>query len=79
MFEVVWGAMVACGIAAIGGHLVATQELRDEAPRSAGLGWFGPGPTSKRGRTGYFIKRLFTVLALVAAGIAIAVGGPSAP
>ena len=79
MLDIVWTLMVLCGVVAMIGHVIAEKELRRSEPHSRGLGWFGPGPSSSRGRNAYFVKRLFTALAIVAAAVAIAIGVPTVP
>ena len=77
VFEIVWGVMVGSGVVAILGHLVATSEMAKKRPQGSGLGWFGPGPESLRGRRAYAVKRIFTAVALLAAVAAVVIGGPS--
>ena len=78
VFNVIWYSAVVSLVLAALAHFVGERELLRERPSSRGLGWFGPGPTSVRGRKAYLLKRLLTALAVLLAAVAVVLGYPPA-
>lgn len=69
--NVAWDLAVGFGVLTAIAILTARREMRKENPESAGPGWFGPRPDSKVGRTAYRLMRVFVVLAILLAALAV--------